>query len=308
VLALEPCDRRQPLLDLLQAPGLGLEALAVAAQLAQQILALEQQHARPPGELGERRIDVTAAVEAAARREQRRQRPGLLSVQRLLGGGGGMAQAFEVAQPVAFEHQRIALLRLRVERLDLAELKLEQVELALARARQLAEPRELAASLADRSPGRGAGRATRRLLDAAGAVEDVELCRGEHQLAVLVLAVERQQFAGQLAQLANRDRAPADVGAGATVAADAACQHQFTGVRRKVLAVQAVGKLEDPFDVGLSAAGADDSGLGAAAEQQIEGVREHRLARPGLAGQDVEPGRQLESRVLDQQQVLNRQL
>ena len=49
-------------------------------------------------------------------------------------------------------------------------------------------------------------------------------------------------------------------------------------------------------------------GARAAAEQQVERVREHGLAGAGLAGDDVEARRQLEARVLDQQQVLDGEL
>ena len=47
---------------------------------------------------------------------------------------------------------------------------------------------------------------------------------------------------------------------------------------------------------------------GAAAEQQVERVREHRLAGAGLAGEHVQPGRQAQLRALDQQEVLDVQL
>jgi hypothetical protein len=46
----------------------------------------------------------------------------------------------------------------------------------------------------------------------------------------------------------------------------------------------------------------------AAPEEQIERVREHRLAGSGLAGEHVQPGRQPQLRLLDQQEILDAQL
>src|SRR4029077_13767368 len=53
---------------------------------------------------------------------------------------------------------------------------------------------------------------------------------------------------------------------------------------------------------------AHDPGARTASKQQIECVREHGLARPGLAGEYVQAGRQRKLRPLDQQQVLDTQL
>ena len=138
-----------------------------------------------------------------------------------------------------------------------------------------------------------------------------QLRAGERQPAVLVLAVEREQRLGQLAQVGDRRRAAVDERARAPVGADPAGEHDLLGVGGQALAelaAQLVGQLEDALDVGLRRARADDAGLRAPAEQQVQRVREHGLARAGLARQHVEPGREAQLGPLDQQEVLDAQL
>ena len=65
---------------------------------------------------------------------------------------------------------------------------------------------------------------------AAEAVQDLQLRRGEHELAVLVLAVERQQRAADVAQVGRRRAAAAQVGAGAALGADAPGEHDLLRV------------------------------------------------------------------------------
>src|SRR5205814_9970522 len=64
---------------------------------------------------------------------------------------------------------------------------------------------------------------------------------------------------------------------------------------------------EDTLDVGLQSPRAHDPGPRPAPEQQVQRLREHRLARPRLAGEDVEPGAQTQLRPLDEEQVLDTQ-
>ena len=138
--------------------------------------------------------------------------------------GDRAAQALEVAQPLALRGQ-LGLLRLaRGRALDLLELPHQQVELAIARARarlQLIQRRLGRARLGVRLR---AGRAALRLLRPAEAVEDVQLRGGERELAVLVLAVEGQQRAADVAQVGRRGAAPAEVGARAALGATPAAR------------------------------------------------------------------------------------
>ena len=139
-------------------------------------------------------------------------------------------------------------------------------------------------------------RAARAALAAEG-VEDLELGRGEHQLAVLVLAVEGEQRDAERAQLGGRHRAPLEVGARAARRGHAAGEHELVAVERQALgelgelriALRARRAREHALDVGLVGARAGRSAARLAAQQQVERVGEHRLARAGLAGDHVQP-------------------
>src|ERR1035441_2500722 len=89
-------------------------------------------------------------------------------------------------------------------------------------------------------------------------VEDLKLSGAEHQAPVLVLAIEGQQLASQLAQLPDRDRAATEIRPCAPVGTDPSRQHQLRGIRRQELAVKRLRKLEDALDIGLARAGAHD--------------------------------------------------
>ena len=127
---------------------------------------------------------------------------------------------------------------------------------------------------------------------------------------MLVLAVERQERLGELAQVGQRRRAAVDERARAPVRADPPREDDLLGALRQALAelvAQLGRKLEDPLDVGLRRARPDDARLRAPAEQEVERVREHGLARAGLAREDVEPARQPQLGPLDEQEVLDAQ-
>ncbi len=121
---------------------------------------------------------------------------------------------------------------------------------------------------------------------------------------MLMLAVERQQARADVAQLGHGGRAAAEVGAGTPVRAHAARERELLGVCGQALAEllsQAVGKVEDTLDVRLGGARAHDPRSRAPAEQQVERVSEHGLARAGLAGEHVQPRRKPQLGLLDQQ-------
>ncbi len=91
------------------------------------------------------------------------------------------------------------------ERVDLAELELEQIQLALAlRGELAAAPPGVARSARMLRDGARAQLQSLALLGAAEAVEDLQLGRRERELAVLVLAVEGEQHAGDVAQVGDR--------------------------------------------------------------------------------------------------------
>jgi len=93
-------------------------------------------------------------LQARASRCERTTGAPLLILERLLSARGREPQHLEVAQPVTFDRELLALPAARVDLLDLAQLELEQVELALARARELVQMRQLTARRAHRGPRR----------------------------------------------------------------------------------------------------------------------------------------------------------
>ena len=145
-------------------------------------------------------------------------------------------------------------------------------------------------------------------------VEDLQLGAGERQLAVLVLAVEGEQRAAEVAQVGDGRGAAVEVGARAPVGADAAREHDLLGVGaveplgRARSAQQRRGQLEDALDVGLGGAGPHDA-LRARGRRAADRARarapscrrpSRRSARSARAQAQLGP--------LDQQQVLDAQL
>ena len=262
VLALQALEHGQALLGGLQRARIAVEALGVAQQLAGQVVGLVGQRAPPLGQRVEPGVDARHAVEPSAAGGQERDdaRP-VLGRHRLRGAQRRGAQRLEVAQALARAEQLVLLVLRRVGRLDLLQLEGEQVELALARAGALAQLRQRRLELAHAHVGRRERRAARQVRRAAEAVEDLQLRGGEHELAMLVLAVERQQRDGHLAQVADGRRAPAQVGARAPLGAHAPGEHDLLGVGGQALAelaAQRVRQLEDALHVGLRRAGTHD--------------------------------------------------
>ena len=66
-----------------------------------------------------------------------------------------------------------------------------------------------------------------------------------------------------------------------------------------------VGHVELRLDVRLARGRPDGAGIALDAEQQADRLREDRLARAGLAAEDVEPGGQLELDLANQDEVLD---
>ena len=192
--------------------------------------------------------------------------------------------------------------------LDLVELERQQVELALASGGQLAQLRLAFLDPADpriRPPNE---LAQRHLIAPAVGVEDVELDRREHQLAVLVLTVEREQRAAQLPQVGDGRGPAAHVCPGPPVGPHAPREHDLLRAGRQHLGTGQLGRdREHSLDVGLGGAGADDPAPGAPAEQQVERLGQQGLAGAGLAGHDVESRSQCQLGPVDQQQVLHPQ-
>jgi hypothetical protein len=193
------------------------------------------------------------------------------------------------------------------ERIDLSQLVLEQPELALALSGELAQA--VHALLQQLRLRVGLRACPQVLVVPCGAqrVEDLQLGAGQRELAVLVLSVEGEQRAADVAQLSDRGRAPAEVGARAPIGADTTREHDLLGVGTQALAellAHTLGQIEDPLDVSLASSRPHDPRPRAPAEEQVERVREHRLASAGLAGEHVQPRGQPQLSLLNQQEVL----
>ena len=285
-------------------------AIAIRAQLGGQVLGLDDHGVHPCREGVERGIDAREGLHGSGGRchELRRARSlaGIRS-QRLGCATGGRAQRIEAAKALARAQQLLVLALVGRDRVDLGELELEQSELALARGCKLAHGIHALLQKPRLRKGLSARAQALGMLAVAQAVEDLELRSRKRELAMLVLAVEREQRPADLAQLADGDRASAQVGAGATVRADAAGEHELLRVRAQTLLetlAQRLGQVEDALDISLACSGAHDARPGAATEQQVERVREHGLARAGLAREHVQAGSQAQLGPLDQQQIL----
>ena len=206
VLARQPRKRAEPLLDELQPPGLGLEPVQVRAQLGGDVLGLIAQRREPLGERRQLRIERAAADSSseAARRQQRAGAVPVLGDQRVGAGrrrraaappGGAAGRARRAARPPPRRSDRSPRSHAARSRSGRARAR------ARRRARRARRSAPRAAARARAQPTISA--APPSLLAAAEGVQRVELRRRQHQLAMLVLSVEGEHAAAELAQVAR---------------------------------------------------------------------------------------------------------
>ena len=311
VFALQPVQQCQPFLDLVQPPGRRLDALGVAMQLVQQVLGLERQRTRARRQPVQLRVHPTGRLERLCPgRESERGAPFVAAVQRAGAAVGRRPQRLDVAQAAALGLELALLLLAGRRPVDLRELPLEQVQLTIACTgpiAQLLQPGRQRAFAAIRP---AVGLAARRLVRPREAVQDLQLGRGQHQLAMLVLAVEREQRGARVPQIARGGAPAADVRTRSPLRVHPPRQHKVLSVLRQTVPeclAHRVRQREHPLDVGLRSARADDAGPWFAAEQQIQRMRQHRLAGPGLPCEHVQPWPETQLGPLDQQEVLDAQ-
>ena len=118
---------------------------------------------------------------------------GVLRCDRLARRSRGRTQAVDLAQALALRRQRALLVLVGTEGLDLLDLERQQVQVAVTRARAVVQLGELALRGADVRVGLGHPAAQRHVLLAAEAIEQLQLCRGHREFAVLVLPEEGDQ-------------------------------------------------------------------------------------------------------------------
>ena len=151
------------------------------------------------------------------------------------------------------------------------------------------------------------------LLVSREGVEDVELVRGPRETPLLELSRHRDQPLGRRGKVFACDRASPCVCTGAAVGEDPPRERQArlvlrlqVGERRDLAVVEeAFGYLQLGLDVRLASCGPDRGRVALDAEQQPDRLREDRLARPGLAAEDVQTGNELELGLANEDEVLD---
>ncbi len=140
-------------------------------------------------------------------------------------------------------------------------------------------------------------RAPARLFRAGQLVQQVAGIGGVGQLALLVLALDRQQAGPDLFQKRHGGDQPVDQHAVAPLQAQLPPQHQdlvrpqaHPQTRQLVAAGWGVGKVEDAFDPAALLALPHQFLGHVTAAQQAEGARDHRLAGAGLAREHGQAG------------------
>jgi hypothetical protein len=149
----------------------------------------------------------------------------------------------------------------------------------------------------------------RQVLRARMRIEQRALRGRPQQRLVLVLAVDVDQVLAGGFELRERGGMAVDEAARAAAAVDGAPDNQRAGIAGEIRLNQPIGQRRFVFDFKfrrqLRALGAlpHQPGVGAAADQQLDRVHQHRLARAGLAGKAGEAFAELERGFLDQDQV-----
>ena len=247
VLSLQAGEQRHPLFDLFEPAGRRLERGDVGAKRNARVLDLVPERRDPLGQPGELGVDLGGGGQLRRRGSEQlgRATVPVLGRDRLGAAERRAPQRLEVPQPLPLDRQLGRLILARRDALDLVELEREQVELALAAGGELAQIRlarldheHPSVSVADAGPEVRHG-------FAAETVEDVELHRREHQLAVLVLAVEREQRAPELAEIGHGRRPPTHIGAGPAVGPHAPGEHDLLRSGRQELEIGQFGGIEN---------------------------------------------------------------
>ena len=306
VLATEPLEQEEPLLDLLQPGRVRPDPPRVAAKI--------------PGDIFDRRLRVGEPLDQRRQpRIERRQRRQLARhagqalgdsavarIQRLLSAPGRRQEFLGPLEALPFGGERAVLAGRRPRCLQLRQLKTEQILALAARPGVGRKRRQRRCCLGPRSV-RLRHLVAQRLVLGEG-VQDRQLALRIGQRLLVVLRGDVDESRHRRRQVGGRRQPPAEVRAPAPSARDhpphdqplldlAPVRHQTRARRR------AGGELEDRLHPRLVAAGADHVGAGAAAPQQPQRVDQDALAGAGLPrhGGESRPERQLE--LVDQREA-----
>ena len=296
VLAHEALEPVVAHLEGVAAGRVDVEVVEVGAQPRGHVVELGGQTVEPPRQAAELLVERGGFAHQALRDAHRVQRRALvLAGQQGERARGALEKLAGVTQPLALVGQTHVLARLHGRAVDLVDLEAQHVDLALALARVAAQLRQLAREGARPLVG-GAERAQgRRDAFAGGAVQQVELALELKQARVLELPVEGEAAAQRLFD--RRRRAQETVHVGARAPAPGQLAGHGEG---------AVVALEERLHRARSGPGAHQLFPALLAHEQPDRLGQQRLAGAGLAGDDVQARRELEARLGDEHQVVDR--
>ena len=296
VLPLQPLEQRQPILDLLQPRRRRLDAVGVAAQEDREILELRLDAVARVQVRLELRIERRQLADAAPDAAERREHRVVALVQRRVALGAQPLDALGVRQhlPRARASSSSSPGRLERRPIELGELERRPDPGARrGRDRGAASARELVPMRAQRVEGRGDRReqarrappkasSTPRCVDGSSSVwcscwPCSSMSRDDRSFSAPAVAS---------APLMNARLRPCAVISRRTSSSSPPLS-KIASIARGVLA------------------GADEVARRAAAEQQADRLDEDRLAGPGLAGQDVEAGLELDLDRVDDREMLD---
>ncbi len=308
----ESLDRGASALQVLQPVGVALALVRVVAERGSGLLQLELRRADALRELAEPRVQLGQPLEPARAGRRQAGRAGVSVVELGQRLSDQLGDLDPVTQPRPLALQLVAFPGAWRDGIDLPQLAAQVVGAPLALTLGLAQPLQALPGLADRAL-RG-GDPAQLVVVAAEAVQQLEVAVGGEQAVLLVLAVQLQQPLAELAQ--RRDGAGRAVDEHARRSADRhlAAQHQqavLVGVDAALLQQRTqrpgVGRLEHRLDARAARPASDLRRVGAVAGDQSQRVDQDRLARPGLAGQQVQARTELHGQVLDDRQLTDAQ-
>jgi hypothetical protein len=310
VLAPQPAQLLEAIVDLRQALGVAVDAIGVAPQRPGGVVGDDP----GLGELARQRIEAGVeadqpidlargpgqAVEGAALAVAAEQRRGRAA--------GAHAQLLGRRQPGPLGDQALVLAGLDPRGVELVLLEPDEVGALGALAIVTAERGDLRVDRGQVVPGRRHLGHHRGLVGEG--VEDRAVARRIDQPLVLMLAGQIDEPRAELGQPAGGRQRAVDVRPALAAAQDDPADHDLGAIAAAIIvgrqrqpslgqdrahpAAQVGRDLDDGLDRGLGGAGPRDVRRSAAAAQEVDRLDDERLAGPGLAGQDREARAELD--------------